>query len=195
MEFKYEGNSLKGGIYKITNLKNGRVYFGSCKGFKQRWSQHKLSLENNRHSNKFLQADFNKCGPEVFVFEILEVIDGPKEKRLFREEVYLREHFDGGKQCYNLCDRAISRAEAPDRKQRKVAPPISEETRRKHSNRAKRVWQSPEHRQKVSEKCSEKAKKQWQDPEIAARMVKRMTEVAKVRVFRNQYSNRTRDIP
>lgn len=109
MEFKYDGNSLKGGVYKITNTINGRVYYGSAKEFKVRWKQHEGSLRTGRHSNNFLLADYNKCGSDAFVFEVLEVIDGTKEERLLKEEVYLKQHFDGGKQCYNLCDMAISR--------------------------------------------------------------------------------------
>ena len=36
MEYKYEGHSLKSGIYKITNKLNDRVYIGSAKEFKNR---------------------------------------------------------------------------------------------------------------------------------------------------------------
>jgi len=109
MEFKYEGKSLKSGVYKITNILNGRAYYGSAKEFKIRWNQHKVSLTTNKHQNRFLQADFNKCGTDVFVFEVLEVIEGDRVKRLKVEEVYLKQYFDNGNQCYNLCNRAISR--------------------------------------------------------------------------------------
>lgn len=120
MEFKYEGKSKSAGIYKITNTQNGRVYIGSAKCFQVRWTQHKYSLEKRKHSNKFLQADYLKCGTEAFVFEVLEVVEGAREERLEREEAFLKERFDGGKQCYNLCNQAISREGYGDKKQRKT---------------------------------------------------------------------------
>ena len=76
MEYKYEGYSFKSGIYKIINKFNGRIYIGSAKRFIERWKSHTSSLRTQKHSNKFLQADFNKCGEDAFVFEVVEVTDG-----------------------------------------------------------------------------------------------------------------------
>jgi group I intron endonuclease len=72
MLFDYQGNSLKSGVYKLTNLSNNRIYIGSAKGFKQRWYKHHYALKNNKHSNRFLQADYNKCGEYFFKFEFTE---------------------------------------------------------------------------------------------------------------------------
>lgn len=47
-------------------------------------------------------GDFNKCGSEMFVFEILEVTLGTKEERLAREQFYLDQFYDKQNQCYNL---------------------------------------------------------------------------------------------
>lgn len=102
MEFKYEEKSLKPGIYKLTNVKNGRVYFGSTARFKRRWKQHDSTLEKNKHSNKFLQADYNKCGTEAFVFEVVEVMeDSIKAERLVREEYWIHENIKIGVKLYN----------------------------------------------------------------------------------------------
>lgn len=108
MEYRYDGNSLKSGIYKLTNRLNGRFYLGSAKRFKERWSQHTSSLRNKKHHNKFLQADFNKCGEEVFMFEVVEVIEGTKEERLRTEQKLLDECFDRKIDVYNLSPWAIS---------------------------------------------------------------------------------------
>jgi len=43
------------GIYKITNLKNGKVYIGSSKNIKRRLIEHKSRLKNNKHINKYFQ--------------------------------------------------------------------------------------------------------------------------------------------
>lgn len=197
MEYRFEGNSLKSGIYKITNKINGRTYIGSAKEFKRRWSQHAASLKANKHQNKFLQADFVKCGEQAFLFEVLEVVEGTREERLAKEEVYLKQWFDNGKQCYNLCDRAISR-------EGKLSK-TPEETFTKCSDIQKKLWKDPVERQKriegkdgcrrnkigeaskqawtklsleerkaLSEKRKELTAQQWKDPEIRARRLEGM---------------------
>ena len=108
MEFKYGGNSKDAGVYKITNKLNGRIYIGSAKCFQVRWSQHAGSLKNNKHSNRFLQADFNKSGTDAFLFEVLEVVEGTKEERLLKEEGYIGQYHDNGDKCYNFCKHATS---------------------------------------------------------------------------------------
>lgn len=115
MELNYNGKSLKSGIYKITNKVNGRVYIGSAKEFKSRWKNHAWSLINSKHRNKFLQADYIKCGAAAFKFDVLEITSGTKEERLVIEEKYLNIYFDHGKQCYNLTDKAISREGFPSK--------------------------------------------------------------------------------
>lgn len=159
MEYKYEGNSLKSGIYKLTNKLNGRIYIGSAKEFKRRWSQHSFSLRNQKHQNKFLQADFNKCGEEAFVFEVMEVTDGKtKEERLTIEEGYIKQHYDNGKSCYNLCSRAISREGYPSKD--------PEKTRQKQSEAQKKRYENPEIRQRQSDI----SKAMWQRPEHIEKM-------------------------
>lgn len=171
MEYKYEGHSFKSGIYKITNKLNGRIYVGSAKRFIERWQSHTSSLRNKKHNNKFLQADFDKCGEEAFVFEVLEVTEGKtKEERLLIEEGYIKQYYDSGDRCYNLCNRAISRE--GDRSKN------PEETRRRMSESQKRRYEEkPELRKHLSEaitatkntpeviqRQSEASKAMWQDP-------------------------------
>ena len=102
MEYKYEGCSLKSGVYKLTNKLNGRIYIGSAREFKERWKTHTKRLKSGNHSNKFLQADFNKCGEDVFIFEVIEVVEGSQENRLLVEQRYIDQHYDDQQQCYNL---------------------------------------------------------------------------------------------
>jgi len=102
MEYKYDGFSLKSGVYKLTNKLNGRIYIGSAKEFKERWQTHAKRLKSGKHSNKFLQSDYNKCGDDAFVFEVVEVIEGPQENRLLVEQTYIDQHYDEQQQCYNL---------------------------------------------------------------------------------------------
>jgi len=142
MEYKYEGYSFKSGIYKIINKFNGRIYIGSAKRFIERWKSHTSSLRTQKHSNKFLQADFNKCGEDAFVFEVVEVTDGKtKEERLMIEESYIKQYYDKGDNCYNLCDRAVSRENIKNKN--------PEETKRKISSAAKIMWNDPEKAQNI----------------------------------------------
>ena len=45
------------GIYKITNLTNGRVYIGQSKNVYLRRKQHFVALRNGNHENKLMQQD------------------------------------------------------------------------------------------------------------------------------------------
>lgn len=144
MEFKYEDSPNKGGVYKITNNLNGRVYYGSAKGFKQRWKGHAGSLLLGKHQNRFLQADFNKCGTDAFIFEVIEVIDGTKEERLLREDYYLKQFHDHGNQCYNFKSVASSSEGNKPRN-----PEVAHENASKASLKK---WAVPEYRAKMSGK-------------------------------------------
>ncbi len=55
------------GVYKITNLVNGKCYVGSSKNIESRWKGHL-----NR-TNAHLGAAFEKYGVEKFEFSILKV--------------------------------------------------------------------------------------------------------------------------
>lgn len=98
MKKMYQGKSRKGGVYRILNTKNGRSYIGSTYLFKVRWNRHEKDLSSGNHHCKFLQRDFNKCGEDAFVFEVLEVIDAindnkkqAKEKRYDAEQRLINE--------------------------------------------------------------------------------------------------------
>lgn len=99
MRFIYDGHANEGGIYRITNQINGRFYIGSTCQFKVRWATHRRELLKGNHCNAFLQNDFNKCGADAFVVEVLEVIPD-RDSRLWAEGALIRQHF--GKGCYNL---------------------------------------------------------------------------------------------
>jgi len=60
----------KGFIYKIV-IKD-KVYIGQTIDITKRISQHKNSLLNNKHRNKYLQNYYNKYGAEEFKWNIIE---------------------------------------------------------------------------------------------------------------------------
>jgi len=145
--------SNEGGVYRILNIENGRVYIGSTGCFYKRANGHSHDLENNRHLNKFLQNDWNKCGAEAFLFEVVEVIQGEKEQRMVREQVLIDQHYDNQKQCYNLrSDVSNSRAGC---KQRLPSDPLTDkrcqspspEALEKRTLAIKQAYESPELRE------------------------------------------------
>jgi group I intron endonuclease len=84
--------SKETGVYKITNLVNGKFYIGSSTsekdGFKDRINTHIRLLNRKTHYNKHLQSAWLKYGSHNFKFEIVEVVYG-KDKILEREQYYI----------------------------------------------------------------------------------------------------------
>lgn len=107
MKFIFSDKANLGGVYRILNIANSRIYIGSTCRFKTRAYAHNNTLTKNQHLNKFLQNDYNKCGANSFLFEVIEVIEGSKEDILKREQFYLDQFYDKQKNCYNLVDKAM----------------------------------------------------------------------------------------
>ena len=60
-----------GGVYRITNLQNSKVYVGSTSLLKRRKADHWQLLRRGAHFNMHLQAAWNKYGEDSFVFSVL----------------------------------------------------------------------------------------------------------------------------
>lgn len=73
---------MKSGIYKITNLINGKIYIGSTCSFRDRKSKHK-----NRKNNTLISKSIFKYGWENFKFEVIEYCD--TDILIEREQFYL----------------------------------------------------------------------------------------------------------
>jgi membrane-associated HD superfamily phosphohydrolase len=76
-----------GGIYKITNITNEKVYVGRTVNFKKRWIEHiKRGCNIDRISGKIYDAMFSE-GIENFSFEIVEVCS--KEEQAEKEKYWI----------------------------------------------------------------------------------------------------------
>jgi len=83
------------GIYKITCLKNNKIYVGSSVDYRDRIRSHFNSLKKGNHKNAHLQSAFSLYGINSFVHELLEIVID-KQKLLEREQYWL-----DYTQCYN----------------------------------------------------------------------------------------------
>lgn len=96
---------MKAIIYKIENLKNGKIYIGSTTNYPRRKKRHWDDLRHNKHHSLPLQRSWNKYGEGSFTISKIEkglFID--KETLLKREQFYM----DTLLPEYNVCKKAGS---------------------------------------------------------------------------------------
>ena len=86
---------IKCGIYKITNVINGKIYIGQSINILNRWIQHRCSNDNMP-----IHRAMRKYGVDNFILEILEECD---RTELDEREIYWIGYYDGYNDinCYN----------------------------------------------------------------------------------------------
>jgi hypothetical protein len=95
------------GVYKITNIINGKIYVGSSKDVENRWCQHERALNEETHGNAHLQRAWNKYGgKKSFRFEVIE--ECAPVIQFEREQFYLNELNPFDENGYNIV-RQISK--------------------------------------------------------------------------------------
>ena len=82
-----------GCIYKIYNNMNNKVYIGQTTNYKRRVKDHNRMLQNNVHTNKFLQLDYNTYGSNCFSFQVIE--DNVLKCNLLERERYWVDYYGG----------------------------------------------------------------------------------------------------
>ncbi len=92
--------AIGGGIYKIVNTINGRLYVGSSISFNDRFSSHIRELNKGTHKNRYLQRAWKKYGASSFEFEILESISD--NSLLIEREQYHIDNYKVTSKLYNL---------------------------------------------------------------------------------------------
>ena len=169
------------GIYKITNVQNGKIYLGQSKNIRHRFLQHLSALKLNKHDNTHLQNAFNKYGVSSFMFEVLLNCEESDLRSHEKDLIYLAESYkphigynktmggDGCQMTQEVRDKiskahkgrkhteAFRRMRSVSAKGNKnsVGRKVSEETREKQSA-AKRGKPSQNKGKKASEATREK---------------------------------------
>ena len=147
---------MNSGVYKILNIKTGKVYIGSSNSVKKRWKFHLFHLHRRTHHSILLQRAWDKYGEKSFVFLIIEKINSSKDL-IPREQFWLNffSSTDPSK-GYNLLPTAGSNLGAirtPESKKRlsqsKMGKVCSPETRAKLSIRMLKKWSDPEFKTKM----------------------------------------------
>ena len=173
------------GVYLLRNLKNGKQYVGSSINVRRRKSEHLLRLRKGEEGNEYLQRAWNKHGPEMFSFFLLERCE--IEERLEREQYWIDKLKTTDEQYgYNLIPTRKSQlyGEALSIHQKRGWAKHSPEERKKlnlHlnkpeakmialalSNEAKKL---PAWRNNMRKNAWDKLQRRWDDPIEAAKII------------------------
>ena len=92
-------------IYKITNIKNGRVYIGqTINSLEARWKRHQSDALNHVIDTHFARA-IRYYGPSVFIAEIIDTATSQEE--LTRKEYFWIQQYNATESGYNETDDGI----------------------------------------------------------------------------------------
>lgn len=76
------------GIYKITNIVNGKIYIGKSQNIEKRFKAHINDLNRNCNHNPHFQNAWNKYGKDNFKFEIIHTLNIYNEEKISELEIY-----------------------------------------------------------------------------------------------------------
>lgn len=122
------------GVYQIYNTVNGKRYIGSSIHIEQRFKEHLRNLRANKYVNAHLQCAWNKYGEQSFILEEVELCE--PDQCLKIEQEYI--------DYYHAADRNFGYNIDPYAEH--SGNTLSEETRKKISEKAKgRKWSKERH--------------------------------------------------
>lgn len=138
-----DDNTTISGVYRIFCTATGKVYIGSTANVTKRWHDHQRDLLRGRHHSRHLQRAWEKHGPDVFTFEVLEII-ADKTDLISAEQRWIDQTHSFDPACgYNISPTAGSclgckhtpetRAKVSAAGKGRKCPPFSSEHRAKMS--------------------------------------------------------------
>jgi predicted GIY-YIG superfamily endonuclease len=157
----------KSGIYKISNLVNGKFYIGSSKQIRKRWKSHRNSLRKNRHCNLHLQSAVNQYGLDKFLCEVVEEVSINKLSKLEACKLLLkREQFWMDKT--NCWDRKIGYNSQP-----KAGTNLGKKYSQESIERMRQSHIGYKHTKEAKRKISESQYKPVYQIDMSGKIVKR----------------------
>lgn len=112
-------------IYLITNLRNNKVYVGSCLSIRNRLGTHNANLRKGKAS-PYMQNDYDK-NKDTFSMSVLEYCEA--SNIIEREQHWINVYYDIQKECYNINPTAYSN----------LGMIMPESSRKKLSDRKKKI--------------------------------------------------------
>ncbi len=163
------------GIYKITNIINGKVYIGKSTNIEKRWNAHRTKL-----TSFHLCSAIKKYGIDNFEFEVLKEISlsGLTDILLNIYEVkYIKEYksFDS-KYGYNKTYGGDG-------------VKATEETNKKNSESNKKHWKDNDYRKKMSMKVKAALNK----PEVRQKLIEAQKRLSNDTDFKKRKSNKMKE--
>lgn len=120
-------------IYVITNIITDKQYVGQAVVKDKRWKNHRIALRTGKHTNKKLQASYNKYGVEAFIYTLVEKVTN-LSKLTEREDYWINKLNTVTPNGYNLMPASDSI----------VGFKHTEETKQRWSEQRKGKKRSPE---------------------------------------------------
>ncbi|GAB4455424.1 MAG: hypothetical protein Kow0031_37110 [Anaerolineae bacterium] len=105
---EYKERPKPAGVFQVRNTANGKVLLGSSLNLEGSLNKHRFMLMSGSHRNKALQLDWNNAEPNMFEFEIVEIVkltDAPSfnisDELTLLEQIWLEELQPVGDKGYN----------------------------------------------------------------------------------------------
>lgn len=178
------------GVYKITNMNNGKFYVGSSINCERRFYHHKYLLEKGIHHCSHLQASWAKHSQGAFVFEIY-IVTETQEQALQKEDDLLNICY-GTKTCFNSSPYSkLPFLHKHVREKAKQSIKTSENYKKVHSEVCKQRNADPEFNKKLKAAIANSAKHKAATSNNARTVLQRPDVVAKNRLaLKNSFAQK-----
>ena len=131
---------MSSGVYRITNIYNGKSYIGISNDIENRWKNEIRGDTINKGEKSLIEFAIRKYGEDCFYFEILEELEEESD-RLEAEKMFIKRYNTKAPNGYNLTDGGEGRCGFKH----------SDDTKRKMREAHKGKRPSDEARRKMSE--------------------------------------------
>ncbi len=109
----YKENPRPAGLFAVRNMAEGTLFVGASTDLPGILNRQRFQLELGSHPDKALQADWNRLGPELFAFEVLDELSvstepgyDPREDLAVLCEMWLGKLSSAGQSLYPTSARS-----------------------------------------------------------------------------------------